>query len=764
MLKYVEQADLLFTWSDQDVRWNDFNRWGLFLGLPTPNMGFGVIQNKDSLGKVWDYRLSAALGDRRASFGIGYGWSTGDTEAHGRTGVFTLGALMRPMKYLSYGLWGTLGTSGNAKEGVLDIAVRPLGTEMITLFGDYGIQHGQKLKEGPWSTGLVLEALPGVRLVGRYFDTHHLTFGLDFSLGRLGLTSQSRFDRDGDHAYNTYGLRAGSMDRNVFTSYTGHGSKYMKLDMKGPVRYQRFRWFDRSKTLSGLIDAIDEAKDDPSVSGIAISTSGMYLNLEMAWELREKLRDFKSAGKRIVVFVDDVGIPGYHFASVADRIVIDPTGGVTLLGYRLGRSYLKGTLEKLGLGFDEWRFFTYKSAYEGFSRESMSEPDREQLQEIADDLYAVSRAGICEGRGFDHAEFDKIVNTEVFFTAEEAVERGLADAIGRWDKVEEVIKQLEGEKKQITGPGGLAGYNLRDDYWGLRPKIAVIYALGVCAMDTGIKARSLSRVIEGAGNNPDIKAIVFRVDSPGGSGTASDLVAEAIEKAKKQKPVIISQGWVAASGGYWLSMYGDTIVAAPISITGSIGVIGGWVYNQGLKEKLGMSTDLVKVGDHADLGYGITLPFLGRIPDRNLSQEERAKIEHAIRDHYRFFTELVAKGRGMEVEDVDKVGQGRVWTGLDAKDIGLVDELGGLEMAIEIARESANVPADQEVDIVEMPEAPLFNSQMFMPRLFGIDVRQFQEDKVLAHLRFRIEHNGEPMPILPLDFVDYLGTENALGY
>jgi len=160
--------------------------------------------------------------------------------------------------------------------------------------------------------------------------------------------------------------------------------------------------------------------------------------------------------------------------------------------------------------------------------------------------------------------------------------------------------------------------------WGELPRIAVVYALGECAMDSGIKARTLSKEVDALVEDSGIEAIVFRVDSPGGDAMASDLVAEALKKAKGKKPVIVTQGAVAASGGYWLSMYGDKIVAAPHTITGSIGVIGGWFYNAGLKEKLGMTTDRVQAGDHADIGFGMVLPFLGLgVPDRNLTEWER---------------------------------------------------------------------------------------------------------------------------------------------
>ena len=253
---------------------------------------------------------------------------------------------------------------------------------------------------------------------------------------------------------------------------------------------------------------------------------------------------------------------------------------------------------------------------------------------------------------------------------------GLVDELGKWDGVENMIQELEGRKLATVSTKYFEFYRPpRESHWGNRRQIALIYAVGVCAMDEGINARKLSGYIDAARKNRKIEAVVFRVDSPGGSGMASDLVSEAIKKCAEEKPVIVSQGAVAASGGYWISMYADKIVASPATITGSIGVIGGWFYDQGLKGKLGMSTDFVKVGKHADLGFGATLPLLGiGIPDRNLTEDEFARMKYQITDFYRQFVEKVAEGRKMEYDEVDEIGQGRIWLGTDGKETGLVDK------------------------------------------------------------------------------------------
>jgi protease-4 len=741
--------DLLFAWSGTSDYFDDFDRWGLFTTIPAPKLGFGVIRNDDSAGVVNDYRISTGFGSKKSTFGFGYGWSTGETGAYNRGSVFTVGALTRPIRYLSVGLSGTFATSGDAREGLLDVGIRPFGNELLTLFGDYAPQEMDRFDDAPWSAGLVLEAIPGVRVVGRYFDSEAISVGLNLSLGAMGLESQGHSNKDQVRTHNTYGVRVGALDRTFLRNLTERNRRYLHLDLKGPIKYQRFKLFDNSKTLMGLLATIDAAKEDPTVAGIAVNISGMQADPEMTWEIRDALREFRAAGKRVVIYVDDAGMRQYHFASVADRIVLDPISDVFVIGARGGRFYLKGTLEKVGIGFDEWRFFRYKSAYETFSRDNMSDGDREQLQAIVDDFYDLAKSDVCEGRGMSPAAFDRLVNDEMLVTPDAAMEMGLVDTLGRWEIVEDVIEGIEGEKKAMVGAGRLAEFELPDDnYWGGRPKIAVIYGLGVCAMDEGIKARSLQKVFDMVAGRRDIKAVVFRVDSPGGSALASDVVADAMKRCKEKKPLIVSQGYVAGSGGYWISMDADTIVASPTTITGSIGVIGGWFYNKGFKEKLGMTTDLVKVGDHADLGFGISLPLVGQLPDRDLTSDERAKFEHNIKYYYDMFVDKVAEGRHMDADDVREIAQGRVWSGSAGLENGLVDVLGGMETAIMIAKAKAGLAPDEEVDIVELPEPGLFNPEMFTPNLFGM---KRARNEVIDHLKFRLEHNGEPMPILPLE-------------
>jgi protease-4 len=752
LLSYIRQPDLLVTWNDVS---DPTHRWGLFAGVP--NAGFGMVHEKIDGATAADYHLSLAAGDRTISSGISYGWTVTDNPALDKSSVFTLGTIFRPLPFISAGVTYTSALNTKGYEFAGDIAARPLGSELVTFFADYILHRTPQLDQNSWSAGVAIEAMPGIRITGRYFDTDAFSLGVQLSFGNLGLETQAHYDGNQKHAYNSYGIRLGAYDRNIFDSYLITKKVFLELNQSTHVDYQRYILFDNTQTLTSLLNALDAAKNDAAVAGIAINTSGMETDAEKLWELREKLKDLKSSGKKVFIFIDRADINLYHFASVADRIIMDPLGTMMLEGFVMGRTFFKGTLEKIGLGFDEWRFFKYKSANESLSRDKMSDADREQLQKLVDDWYKIVREEICEARHLTPSQFDTLTNENVLFLAQQAKERGLVDSIGRWDVVKDLVKYETGSDASFASIGSLKEFKLPyDNHWGEPPQIAVIYALGVCDMDQGITARKLVKDFEAAADNSKVKAIVLRIDSPGGDAMASDYIAEAMKKAKGKKPIIVSQGFVAASGGYWLSMYADTIVAAPRTITGSIGVIGGWMYNKGLKEALGMSTDFVKVGTHADFGFGMRLPLVGiQIPDRNLTKEERAVVESSIKTMYKEFVEKVSLGRKKHVDDIELIAQGRVWSGLDGKQNGLVDVLGGLETAINIAKERAGIPKDHDITIIEMPKKGLIDFSKFMPKLFGIEIKT-AIDPTVELLKFRIQHNGEPLPMLPMEDFDII--------
>lgn len=751
LLSTLHQPDFLFTWNDKIGDWNDFNNWGIFSAIP--NFGFAMYNQSIDKYHVTDFKLSAGFGNNSFSAGFGYGWSTGNLNYFNRADLFTLGFLFRPNKYISIGLVGNLPANGE-REGIVDISYRVFGNQLITLFGDYVLSRDIQPEEDNYSFGAVIEPIDGLRLVGRFFENKAVNVGVEFSFGNFGLITISHLDKDGKQFYNTHGIRAGAYDRNIFTRISGN-NKVVELNLLGGLKYQTYRLFDNSNSLFELLDNIETARRDQSVSALAINLSGAQINREMLWELREKLKEFKSSGKRVYIYIDRAGMDEYHFASVADKIILDPMGTISLGGYLIGRTFLKGSLEKLGIGFHELRYFKYKSAAETFSRENFSEADREQRQRLVDEFYDIARKDICEGRNFSQEQFDRLVDSLFAYLPDEALKLNLADTLGRWNDISKIIEYYEGKAKTLVEPESLEKYNLpSDNYWSEKPKIAVIYAIGGTSMDDGIRARNLVTKVESAFSDNNVKAIVLRVDSPGGDALAADLIAEVLRKNKGKKPIIVSQGFVAASGGYWLSMYADTIIAAPATITGSIGVIGSFFYNKNLKQDLGLTTDFVKRGKFADLGFGFTLPLLQlSLPDRDFTAEELQIVESRIKTLYIDFVNRVAAGRNKNKEEIENIAKGRVWSGRDALKIGLVDMIGGLFDAIEVARIKAGLTLD-EYEITEYPDRQLLNINYFLPDLLPIKIEN--ESAIIEDLKLRINHNGIPMLMMPLDYLDLI--------
>jgi protease-4 len=290
----------------------------------------------------------------------------------------------------------------------------------------------------------------------------------------------------------------------------------------------------------------------------------------------------------------------------------------------------------------------------------------------------------------------------------------------------------------------------------------VVYANGVTDMEQGIAAWALSGTIRDLSENKRVKAIVLRINSSGGSAEAADYVAEAVKAARERVPVVVSMGAVAASGGYWASMSANRIVATPVTLTGSIGVIASWFYDNGLNSKLGLSVDTIQRGAHADMMTGMILPR------RDLKPEEEARYRAYILDLYADFTSRVAANRGMDIEKVESLAQGRVYSGLGALNAGLIDSIGGINDAIRIARELAKIPDDKRVAIREYPKPKFFDKileQLLSSRVSGLKKTSainaaadlffpasWRDTRLLEDLRYRIEHNGQVMPILPLDF------------
>ncbi|MDR0623914.1 MAG: S49 family peptidase [Treponema sp.] len=545
--------------------------------------------------------------------------------------------------------------------------------------------------------------------------------------------------------------------------------RYLELNLNNQTARNRLR-SSRSQPLLDILRVIRQAERDKNIRGMVLNISGFSADRAVLWELRSALESFKAGGKRICAFISHADLDLYNLASVADKIVMDEQGSLTFLGYVYGRAYLQHTLEKLGVGVRELRYLEYKSAAETFTRDSLSEADRRQYEAYLEDIFSLTRETLMKARSWSPGEFDAILNNEYLYSAKAALDRGLVDRIGREKALIETLSELEEAGVRSFALYGDAAASLlghKNPPYRLKrggglfraaPKIAVVYAPGQTDLERGMRARTLARIIRETSEKRSVKAMVVRINSPGGSAEAADYVAEAIRYAKERIPVVVSMGPVAASGGYWAAMYASHITASPYTLTGSIGVIGTWFYNQGLNEKLGLTIDLIQRGDHADMMTGVILTR------RDLSPQEEARYRTYILDLYGEFTAKVAAGRNMEPEQVEAAAQGRVYSGLGALHAGLIDSIGGLAGAIETARRLAEIPGKKEVIYDEYPRPRFFDKLInqlaaAVPRETGAAAfpkgiffpgSALAEPEVLADLEYRISQNGRVMPILPL--------------
>ncbi len=789
----MDKWEMSLLWNDRDVHPKRMDNWGFALGgngigfaMRRNNFTYGGLMAPGGLnyGHVDDYQIAVGGGDGGDYWGLSWNWSKGRTAEYARgrgelerDDYLALGNITRPTPCLSIGNTETIGLHHGHYRGITDVGMRPLKNHRLTLFGDAAYGEKDSWSTLQWGAGMEVQPINGLRVAGKmskldpYSQEKTYSLSLGLSLGGTGLQVIPHYDKDQNRLSTSYLLRMGEQQPTVKTPrFFGKKNDVVTMKLKGQVVYQSARLMDKERfALKDMLDRIDAAKQDPTVGGIALNVSDFYGSPATLWEIRQKLEDFKRADKKVYVYIDRGGMNGYAFATVADYLWMDPQGQLALPGYAMGRTYWRGFFDKIGIGVDEWRFFTYKSAFESFSRKNMSEADREQRLALVTDFYNEWQRNVTGARKLSAETLRALVDSLVIFTAQDALAAGLVDTLGRWPDAKDIIKKVTGQKPNLIRSGEVTDVTEADQQWGKLPTVALVYAIGACDMDSGIKGRQTSAYMSKLEKRKDVKAVVLRVDSPGGDALPSDLIAEQMTKIKAKKPMIVSQGMYAASGGYWLSMNADKIYSTPPTITGSIGVIGGWLWNEKITDKTGFTWDHVQIGKHAELGGGIVLPFVGlQIPDRNLNTEERARMEKLIRGMYTDFTQQVAAGRKLDVAFVDSVGQGRAWTGRRALDLKLVDELGTLDDAIDYARAQAKIPAHRRIKIEEYPKRPLFDFSQFMPQMSPFGLRwsgrkgsgtavSAQQDYELHYWQRMAGHRG--LPLLMMDPADMPSEE-----
>lgn len=490
----------------------------------------------------------------------------------------------------------------------------------------------------------------------------------------------------------------------------------MMLDLNGTLAERSqdnpFDLFmgDDNKTygLDDVLSSIKKAKENDDIKGIYIEAASLDAGFASREEIRNALKDFKESGKFIVAYGDNYSQGLYYLSSVADKVLLNPQGMVEWKGLATTPMFFKDLLAKIGVEMQIFKVGTYKSAVEPFISTEMSPANREQIDAYLTSIWGQVTNDVAKSRKVSVDSLNAIADRMLmFYPAEKSVEYGLVDTLIYKNDVRDYLKAMIGIDKDDRMPvlGLQDMINVKKNV----PKdksgniIAVYYAYGEIDSSTssaspdgeGIDSKKVIKDLRKLKDDEDVKAVVLRVNSPGGSAYGSEQIWYAVSELKKEKPVIVSMGDYAASGGYYISCNADTIVAEPTTLTGSIGIFGMFPNAKGLTDKIGVNFDVVKTNKYADFGM-LTRP---------MNDGEKGLMQMYVNNGYDLFLTRCSDGRGISKEDLDKIAQGRVWTGSKAKELGLVDELGGLDKALDIAIAKAGVDA---YTVMNYPEKESF--------------------------------------------------------
>jgi protease-4 len=470
-------------------------------------------------------------------------------------------------------------------------------------------------------------------------------------------------------------------------------------------------------TVTDITEGLERARTDPHITVLELRVGETTMSMGKIQEIRDRIEAFNRARKFSIAYLEFATNRSYYLASACQSLVMLPKSEFHLHGMMASSTFLRGTFDKLGIYPDFLHIGDYKNATNVYTEKKFTSAHREATKGLVDDWYRQFVQGVAQSRNLKPEQVGELIAAGPY-NSDDAPATGLVDRVAYGDDVRDFVdKKNHGYDRRIS----LHQYLDRSEKF-TADKIAVIYAVG--EIGPGRSAASplgeemmgsdtIARQFRRARNDDSVKAVVVRVDSPGGVAYSSEVIRHELELTKAVKPVVVSMSDVAASGGYWLAMSANRIVAEPGTITGSIGVLMGKFNIRGLYDKLGLSTDFVATTANATLEY----------PYQNFTPAQRETELKNMRETYRDFLEGVAEGRHMKVEDVDKIAQGRVWTGERARQLGLVDELGGLHTAIARARQLAGIPADEKVSLLPLPEHRSF---------FGRLLESSDDDSALA--------------------------------
>ena len=698
---------------------------GLFFNFKGFGLGIQYVRPRsdEPKGDYLKYNLVVPLFHVRKFFSMAVGVELIDPTQNNKNPSWDwmIGASFHPLRYLSLGVVGrNLGQAriyaGERTRPTLDLglSVRPLwfSPERLTLATD--VQWIKNVKDPTIFFTAQVEVLDWLHIVAGADVKGTFQTGVSLDFLRFGLGSALRFSHQNGSRPDSLVISARiSTDDHKGLAPSRSVTAVLMLNRDvNPNSAPLWSLFKPAVTLWDIEQAIRRAATDKRIDSVFIKVEDPQLTMTAVQELREAVAYVRTAGKKVFFHLQEANNLTYALATAGDAIFLEPSGIVRFIGPKLEALFFKGTLDLIGAKAEFQRVGKFKTAVEMVTNKEPSEPNREMLNSLADEYADQIFQMVAEGRNLPVARVQEIVDAGLL-TTEQAQTLGLVDGVYHGDEIDPVIGNRLGHT--VTWDISYLSNRSYDVRWSERPTIAVLHGTGAITYDFdiagGIDTRAFIEQLKTLREDSSIDAVVVRLDSPGGSGTASDLIWNEIKKLKKSKPVIISMGSLAASGAYYLSAPADVIVADAATLTGSIGVFSLMFDLSELYAKIGISKTIIKRGKLAD----IDTTFRAR------NAEESALLQTMADTFYQGFIQKVAEGRGLTLEQVDAISQGRVWTGRQAKQIGLVDELGGLFRAIDIAKQRIGLSPDDQIEIVHFPKKHLSLRGILKEFGLGID-------------------------------------------
>lgn len=680
------------------VRSEDY--W-ISMSIPFPGLAGGIRFMSDSI----EYLVGGSPVYYKDRFSIGYLYTSWDAR-------YTVGTMIRPNRWTSLGLTTSFPSRGGY-DFDMGVAVMPFW-ERFVMYSDFRYEKtdGETDFYVKNLSG-TLEVLDGVKLNLSYlpdrgdFKDGDFYGGVELSLGNIllgGFGNQDEQEGIVTASVIPYPTFMKPKPRSVIVEIKGDYPEVPEL--KGML--------GKEHSFYNLLNLLNYIRKNEKIETVVVNVKNNSLGLAQTEEVRNILAEINK-DKNVIMYSHNLRLKELYLTTAVDKVAIPPGGEVFFPGIYMSKMYLQGTLEKLDIEPEFERVGRYKSAVEMFTRKSISKADREQMIKFMDDLVSVLVYRIAEKRDMEVEGLKSLIDSIGMFMPEVAKEHGLVDTILYFDQVKEMAG-IEKEGKVWRGRSIPRGFVVRS-----KPKIAILALEGSIIVGESsnspipvplfgsktIGSETVVKQLNKLRKDKSVKAVIIRIDSGGGSSLASDLIYRAILRLKEEKPVIISMGNIAASGGYYISAPGTKILADKTTLTGSIGIFGFKFVTEGFYNKLGINRDVVKWGKHADAMGG----------HRSFTEEEQERFEKMIHYGYKQFIGKVADCRELTTEEVDSVGMGRIWSGKTAREIKLIDSYGGLMDAIQVAKEEADL---ERYTVVLMPK-PI----KFFERLLGIEEKDY---------------------------------------